>query len=456
MIFQPITINGVQFRNRILRSAMGGRMANYDGTVTSVWKNFEKQFADGGVGGIVSTTLNVNASRHSPFEYPPISNDDFVPPLKRYIREIQEGGCRYIIQIGDPGYVTQTSLFAETEDTHSSSSGFDLLYGYGNRRTEMSPPVIERAIDNFVAAAARVQDTGADGLEVTASKGYLIHQFLNPGLNRRKDQWGSGGPEPKRFLFLQRIIERIRGKLGAGFLLGVKLSTRDDNYLPLQNIRWPPMWNLKHQFLGNTETETLRFAQELERLGVDYLHLVSGCGFISPKDTPGRFPAEEARLFFNSTRHLSGKAAFRASVGNVLSRLGWLVNPGWERELPPGGSSVGWPSAGANVETAGKFKQQLKKIHIIVNGGMKRRDLIESALETGKCDMVSIGRGLLAHPDLVQQFQRGVNEPDNSCTYCNRCAGRTPTSPLGCYNPDRFNGDLALMHRQILAHNRPD
>jgi 2,4-dienoyl-CoA reductase (NADPH2) len=459
MIFDPITINGVTFKNRVLRSAMGGRMANYDGTVTSVWKNFERLFAEGGAGGIVSTTFSVNSFRQAPFEYPSISQDRFVAPVRRYLDKIRENTpyeCKYIIQIGDPGYVTQSSLFPERADTLSSSSGFDLVYGYGSRRAEMTEREIEQAIQDFVVAAGRVRETGADGLELTASKGYLVHQFLNPGMNRRRDQWGSGGPTPKRFLFLKSIVEGIRKRIGHDFLFGVKLSAQDINYLPYFALRLPIAWPLTHHYLGNTEAETLQFAKELDELGVDYLHLVSGCGFISPRDTPGPFPLDEVRIYFDSTRHLSRKAALRAGVANLFAHrlLRRAAQWGWERELPPGGSSVGWRSAGANLEAAGRFRQQLK-MKIVVNGGLKRQDLIENALQDGKCDMVSIGRGLLANPDLVRQFRDGINEPQNSCTYCNRCAARTATSPLGCYNLARFP-DLAAMQEQIMAMNRSD
>ena len=453
---EPLTIKNVKFRNRILRSSLGGKMANWDGTVTSVWKNFEKRFAEGGVGGLISTTFGVNRARHSPLEYPALSEERFTIPLRPYVKEIT-AYCPFIIQIGDPGYATQTSLFAEKQDSRSSSSGFDFAYGYGNRRTAMSKQEIKRAIRDFVDAAARVQDVGANGVEVTATKGYLIHQFLNPGLNRRTDEWGSGGDEPKRFLFLRRIVEGIRERVGNDFLFGVKMSTRDCNYLPWVSFRLPPVWNLKHQFLGNTETETMQFARELDSLGVDYLHLVSGLGFISPLDTPGPLPTKEVRIFFNSTSHLSFKAMTRSVLSDVTAGwLDWLWGLGWKSELPKGGSSKDWPWAGLNIDAAGRFKQQLR-MKIIVNGGIKRKDLIEDALASSKCDMVSIGRGLLAQPNLVNEFMTkpDVNELENSCTYCNRCAGRTPTSPLGCYNVKRFK-DREEMQQQILCLNKPD
>ena len=77
-LFQPLVIKGVRFENRMLRSSVGGRTCNYDGTVTDVWKNFERRFAEGGVGGIISTTFHVNQDRLSPPQYPSIAQPKFV------------------------------------------------------------------------------------------------------------------------------------------------------------------------------------------------------------------------------------------------------------------------------------------------------------------------------------------------------------------------------------------
>ena len=180
-MFEPLTINGVTFSNRLLRSSVGGRTAGYDGTVTDVWKNFEKRFADGGVGGIISTTFNVNRHRKTPLEYPPISEDKYVAPLARFITEIKsKNTCKYLIQIGDPGHATQTGLFPEKEDSHSSSWGFDLLYGYNNTRTRMSGEEIQSAIDDFANAAKRVQDAGADGIGLYRTEFLFMNAHQQP------------------------------------------------------------------------------------------------------------------------------------------------------------------------------------------------------------------------------------------------------------------------------------
>jgi 2,4-dienoyl-CoA reductase (NADPH2) len=68
---------------------------------------------------------------------------------------------------------------------------------------------------------------------------------------------------------------------------------------------------------------------------------------------------------------------------------------------------------------------------------------------------VAIARALIANPDLLRQFESGRDVPANPCTHCNRCAARTATSPLGCYDPSRFESQEA-MQAQILAWNHAD
>ncbi len=440
MLLKPFSINGIEFKNRILRSSLGGRMAFYDGTVSSAFKSFETRFARGGVGGIITATISVNKRRMSPLEYPALHDDRYVGPLKDVVRAVQQHDCRYIIQIGDPGGHTHTGVFSEAHAARSASWSFNLLYGYRNRTIAMTEAEVDESVQEFASAARRVRQSGADGVEITASKGYLIHQFLNPATNRRKDAYG--GSADKRFLFLERIIRAAREEVGRDFLLGVRLSAKDCNYLPV-NIRLPIVFPLRHFFIGNTLKETLDYGAKLKSLGVDYLHIDSGFGFVNPKGSPGRFPAQGIKLFYNATRHLSAKAAVRSVLADALPEflLRLLIGYGW-RFKPA-----------ANADFAASFKRSVG-IPVIANGGFQARNVVEAALAEEKCDAVAIARALLAHPNLVQMFEDGVNEPPNPCSYCSECCARTAVLPLGCYDRSRFKSQDEMAN-QIMALSSP-
>jgi 2,4-dienoyl-CoA reductase-like NADH-dependent reductase (Old Yellow Enzyme family) len=301
MIFEPFRLGSIEFPNRILRSSVGGRNSAYNSEVTDVWKNFEMKFAAGGVGGIISTTFHVEKERQAPFEYPSIADDKFIAPLRKRITDIKATGCRYIVQIGDPGCAMQTALFPRRRiHSLSSSNGFDLMYGHSNRRVAMTEEEIEVEIDLFAKAAARVRAAGADGVEITIEKGYIIHQFLNPGFNRRNDRWG--GSSENRFRLASEVIKAVRKSVGDDFLLGVRLSAIDFNSYPFQNFifRLPWVFPLRHHFVGNDIDQMLTYAKQLKKLGVEFLHVTSGCGFINPKGNPGPFPYDEIRIFCNA------------------------------------------------------------------------------------------------------------------------------------------------------------
>jgi 2,4-dienoyl-CoA reductase-like NADH-dependent reductase (Old Yellow Enzyme family) len=439
MLFEPFKINGVEFSNRVLRSSIGGRTSYYDGTISPAFTDFERRFAENGVGGIVSATISVNRRRMSPLQYPALHDDRYIGPLRETVRAVQAFGSRYIIQIGDPGGHTHTGLLPEEEDARSASSGFDFLYGYRNKTIAMTEKEIEAAIEDFASAARRVRETGSDGVEITASKGYIIHQFLNPATNRRTDAYG--GSAEKRFHFLERIIRATRERVGRDYMLGVRLSAQDYNYLPL-NLRFPPVFPLRHYFMGNTLKETLPYAKKLEALGVDYLHIDSGFGFPNPKGNTGTYPQTGFKLFVNATRHLSFKAGARAFIVNMtppfLARA--LFGLGWEF------------TPAANADFAAAFKREVG-IPIIANGGFQKRSVIDAALDAKKCDMVAIARPLLANPDLLAQLKQR-DEPLKPCSFCSECCTRTAVLPLGCYDIRRFDTQEE-MAEQIVAMSSP-
>jgi 2,4-dienoyl-CoA reductase-like NADH-dependent reductase (Old Yellow Enzyme family) len=440
MLFEPLIINGVEFRNRVLRSSIGGRSAYYDGTVSPAYAAFETRFAKTGLAAIISATVSVNERRMSPMQYPALHDDRYIPPFRETVRAVQAHGCRYIVQIGDPGGHTHLGLLPEDADGKSASATFDLLYGYRNRTTAMTEEEIEKTIEDFASAAMRARLAGSDGVEITASKGYLIHQFLNPATNRRTDAYG--GSVEKRFHLLERIVRAVRRRIGRTYLLGIRLSAQDYNYLPL-NLRFPVVLPLRHYFMGNTLKETLVYGKRLEGLGIDYLHIDSGFGFPNPKGNTGTYPEVGFRLFVNGTRHLSAKAGARAFLINLTPAF-------IARRL----FGLGWKfRSAANADFAAEFRKAVK-IPVIANGGFQARSEIDGALSTGKCDMVAMARPLLANPDLLQQFQQGKDMPARPCTFCSECCTRTAILPLGCYDIRRFSSQEE-MAEQIIAMSSP-
>jgi 2,4-dienoyl-CoA reductase-like NADH-dependent reductase (Old Yellow Enzyme family) len=116
----------------------------------------------------------------------------------------------------------------------------------------------ERAqiVDAFVAAARRAHKAGFDIAEIHSAHGYLLHSFLSPIANVRKD--GYGGSLENRMRFPLEIVRAVRAAWPDEKPLFVRCSSVDD------------------VAGGWTIEDTVAYAKELARAGVDVVDCSSG------------------------------------------------------------------------------------------------------------------------------------------------------------------------------------
>ena len=105
---------------------------------------------------------------------------------------------------------------------------------------------IAGVVGDYARAASRARAAGFDAVQIHAAHGYLIDQFLSPARNRREDAYG-GSPQ-RRARLLYEVYEAVRGAVGAGFPVFVKMSAHDG---------WPG---------GVQPDQAARVAAELDRL----------------------------------------------------------------------------------------------------------------------------------------------------------------------------------------------
>jgi 2,4-dienoyl-CoA reductase-like NADH-dependent reductase (Old Yellow Enzyme family) len=109
---------------------------------------------------------------------------------------------------------------------------------------------------DFVAAARRASRIGIDALEVHCAHGYLLHEFLSPISNRRKDAYG--GSFDNRIRFPLEVFAAVRDAWPRDKPMGVRISATD----------WVEG--------GWTIDDSIALAQRLKAAGCDWIDASSG------------------------------------------------------------------------------------------------------------------------------------------------------------------------------------
>jgi 2,4-dienoyl-CoA reductase-like NADH-dependent reductase (Old Yellow Enzyme family) len=118
---------------------------------------------------------------------------------------------------------------------------------------ELEGGEIGELLDAFAASAERAKRIGFDVLELHSAHGYLLHQFLSPLSNQRRDEYGR-----QRSRFPLAVARAVREVWPRERALGARISGSD----------WLEG--------GLGPADAVAYARELERVGFDYVCVSSG------------------------------------------------------------------------------------------------------------------------------------------------------------------------------------
>ncbi|PVE96045.1 NADH:flavin oxidoreductase/NADH oxidase [Microbacterium sp. TPD7012] len=232
LLFSPLTIRSVTFRNRLWVSPMCMYSA-VDGVVQEWHHSHLAQFASGGAGLIVAeATAVVPEGRISPRDVG-LWNDDQRDAWAPIVQAIHDRGAVAGIQLAHAGRKASTWWpWAESRGSVPSDEGgwttsapsAVAFEGFADPAA-LDAAGIDRVVDAFAAAARRAVDAGFDVLELHGAHGYLLHQFLSPLSNLRDDEYG--GSLDNRARLLLRVVDAVRAEVGEEVPLFVRISATD-------------------------------------------------------------------------------------------------------------------------------------------------------------------------------------------------------------------------------------
>jgi len=273
-LFQPLTLRGITFRNRIMVSPMC-QYSSTDGFATDWHLVHLGSRAVGGAALVMTEAAAVEArGRISPQDLG-IYNDEHIEMLSRINAFIREQGAVPAIQLAHAG--RKASIYrpwsghgevsveeggwqtvAPTEQAFSSN--------YPHPQ-ELTRDEIAEIVQSFRRAAQRSLQAGFQVIEIHAAHGYLLHEFLSPLSNTRTDEYG--GSLTNRMRFLIEVVDSIRTVWPDELPLFVRLSATD--------------WTVG----GLTIEDSIEIARVLKQHGVDLIDVSSG-GNVATAKVPAR------------------------------------------------------------------------------------------------------------------------------------------------------------------------
>lgn len=249
-VFRPGAIGTLALPNRIVMGSMHlGLERRADGG--RALAAFYAERAAGEAGLIITGGWAVDRVGAGGSRYGFVNEKADHPALERVAEAVHQQGGAIALQLFHAGRYASPDAFGLTPVAPSAiASGFNRV-----EPKAMSEPEIRRTVEDFGSAARAARDLGFDAVELMASEGYLINQFLSPVSNRREDDWG-GDPRRRR-RFALAVLAAMRSATGPDFPIVVRVSGAD--FMP-----------------GSNSGEAVELARELAANGVDALDVGVG------------------------------------------------------------------------------------------------------------------------------------------------------------------------------------
>ena len=377
-LFTPIQIGKLTLKNRFAMAPMGPLgLGDSEGGWNQRGIDYYTRRAQGGT-GLIITGVTFSDCEVETQSMPNAPNSTYNPVhFVRTSREMTERvhayGAKIFLQMsGGFGRVTIPTNLGEFPPVAPSPIPHRWL---DKTCRELTRDEIHKIIESFGKGAFNAKRAGFDGVEVHAvHEGYLIDQFAISFFNHRTDEYG--GSLENRLRFAKEIREEIAKTCGWDFPVAVRFSPKS----MLKDWRKGALPNEEFEEKGRDLEEGLQTAKLLEAYGYDALDVDVGC-----------------------------------------YDAWWWNHPPMYMEKGP-------------YRKYAKLVKETVKVLVFMAGRMDTPEMAESCVNDGTCDVISLGRPLLADPDYVKKLRANHVCEIRPCISCQEgCMGRIQTySMINC------------------------
>jgi N-ethylmaleimide reductase len=269
-LFLPASLGSLELKNRIVMAPM-----TRNRSIGNIPPDFAATYYGqrAGAGLIITEGTAPAAGGLGYARIPGLFSAAQVASWTRVTQAVHRQGGRIFIQlmhtgrIGHPANLPEgAELLGPMADPAAGEIFTDTqgMQPFGRPRA-MTEADLRQTIAAYALAAGHALEAGFDGVELHGANGYLLEQFLSPGVNRREDGWG--GSREARSRLLLETTEAVAEVIGKD-RLGVRLSPHG----VFNDI--PPYPAIQEEYAW--------FADQLTRLGIAYLHLVDHASMGAP------------------------------------------------------------------------------------------------------------------------------------------------------------------------------
>lgn len=215
-LFQPLDLGFTTLKNRVLMGSMHLGLEEMKNGFERM-AVFYAERASGGVALIVTGGIGPNKVGAVHASAAVLDDEKHLPGHKLVTDAVHEAGGKICMQI------LHTGRYAYNDKLIAPSAIKAPINPFTPRA--ISAEEIEEQIVDFVNCAGLAQQAGYDGVEVMASEGYFLNQFIVEQTNHRDDEWG--GSFENRIRLPIEIVRRIRERVGEEFIIIFRLSMLD-------------------------------------------------------------------------------------------------------------------------------------------------------------------------------------------------------------------------------------